>query len=102
MNWSMWPRWRATIGTMHSKSSLRRATISGARGRRRRGEVLHVEEDQRDLDLVAARLEVLRDQVLGDLLVEVGAERLPQPLALGQPVDHLVEGRGELPNSSRW
>ena len=30
MNWSMWPRWRATIGTMHSKSSLRRPTISGA------------------------------------------------------------------------
>ena len=29
MNWSMCPRCRATIGTMHSKSSFRRATTSG-------------------------------------------------------------------------
>jgi hypothetical protein len=42
------------------------------------------------------RLEVLVDQVSGHLLVEIGAERLSQALSLGQPVDHLVERRGEL------
>ena len=60
------------------------------------GEIAHVDEDQRDLDLLSSRLEVLGDQVLGDLLVQVGAEGLAQPLPLGQPVDHLVERRGEL------
>jgi hypothetical protein len=50
----------------------------GGRGfGRRRGEVADVAEHQRDLDLLAVRFEVLADQVLGDLLVEVGAERLP-------------------------
>ena len=54
MNWSMCPRWRATIGTMHSKSSLSRATTSDAVGLgRRRGEVADVAEDERDLDLLA-------------------------------------------------
>ena len=61
-----------------------------------RREIAHVDEDQRDLELLSPGLEVLGDQVLGDLLVEIGAEGLAQPLALGESVDHLVEGRGEL------
>ena len=97
MNWSTWPRWRATIGTTHSNSSLRRETTSDAWPRAAAAvKSLHVAEDQRDLDLVTARLEVLADQVARDLLVQVGAEGLAQPLALAEPVDHLVERRGEL------
>ena len=36
------------------------------------------------------------EDVIGDLVVEVGAEGLPDPLALAQARDHLVEGGGEL------
>ena len=59
------------------------------------GEVAHVAEHHRDLDLHSLLGEALGEDVLGDLLVEVGAEGLAQTLALGQPLDHLVEVRRE-------
>ena len=52
---------------------------------------LHVAEQDRDLDLDALLGEPVAEDVLGDLLVEVGAERLADPLALAQALDHLVE-----------
>ena len=60
------------------------------------GEVLDVAEEDRDLELDALLGEALAEDVLGDLAVEVGAERLADPLALGEADHHLVERRRQL------
>ena len=41
-------------------------------------------------------VELVGEDVLGHLAVEVGAEGLADPLALGQALDHRVERSGEL------
>jgi len=64
----------------------------GPRGEAR--EVAHIAEQQRHVGLEAVGRVLVAEDVLGDLLVEVGAEGLADPLALGEPGDHLVEGSG--------
>ncbi len=59
-------------------------------------EVLDVAEEDRDVDDLALLGEALAEDVVGDLVVEVGAEGLADPLALAQAADHLVERSGEL------
>ena len=96
-NLSTWPPWPAMIGTITSNSRLSAATTScRRRAGGERGEVADVAEQHRDLDLDPLLGEALGEDVLGDLLVEVGAERLADALALGEPRDHLVEAGGEL------
>src|SRR5215211_3152970 len=51
-----------------------------------RGEVADVADEDRHLDLLAALVEALAEDVLGHLLVEVGAEGLADPLALAKPL----------------
>ena len=67
---------------------------AGALGQR--GEAAHVEEQDADLDLLALERDALGEHALGDVRVDVDAERLAQPLALGQPGDRLVERLREL------
>ena len=69
--------------------SVATTSVAGARSAKPR-EVAHVEEHQRHLDLLALGPALLED-VLGDVAVDVGAERLADPLALAQPPDHAVE-----------
>ena len=93
----MWPPWRVTIGTTISNSSLSRATTSLAlRVAGELGEVADVADEYRDLALHPLLRESLAEDVLGDRLVEVGAERLAQLLALGEALDHLIERGGQL------
>ena len=98
MNLSTWPPWRLMIGTTASKSSLSFATTSRAPRRRpRTGEVAHVAEQDRDVELsIPSRGKSLAEDVARRPRVEIGAEGLADPLALGQAGDHLVEGGGEL------
>ena len=63
---------------------------------REAGEVLDVGEQDRDVELDPLLVEAVGEDVLRDLAVEVGAEGVADPLALGQPLDHLVERRREL------
>ena len=59
-------------------------------------EVAHVREEDRHLQLDPLLVELVGEDVLGHLAVEVGAERVADPLALGEPLDHRVERGGEL------
>ena len=74
--------------------------LARARALGERGEVAHVHEQHRDLDLLALQQLALLEHPLGHVGVDVAAERLAQLLALGEPVEHLVEAAGELPSSS--
>ena len=80
------------------KRSFRKATVSRALERsRERGEVADVEEHHRDLALLALdQLAALLEHALRHVGVDVGAERLAQRLALGEPLHHLVEAPREL------
>jgi len=66
----------------------------GPRGESR--EVACVAKQQRHVGLEALRQVLVAEDVLGDLFVEVGAEGLADPLALGESGDHLVERSGQL------
>ena len=67
---------------------------AGALGER--GEVANVEEQDRDLDLLPLQIGSLSQHPVGERGVDVGAEGLAQPLALVEPLDHRVEGLGQL------
>lgn len=56
-------------------------------------EVANIDEHDGDLDLFARKGGTRAQQVLGDLRIDVGAEGLPNPLALGQSSAHVVEAR---------
>jgi len=62
---------------------------------RERGEVPDVDEHDRHLHLLAGQVRALLQDVLGHLGVDVGAERLADPLALGQSLHHGVEAELE-------
>jgi hypothetical protein len=60
-------------------------------------EPAHVEEQDRDVALLAPQVRALREDAFGQRRIDEGAQRLAQPLPLAEPGDHRVEGRGELP-----
>ena len=85
------------IGTTVSNSSLSAATTScGVASEANSVKPRTSQNEHGDLHLDPLLGEALGEDVLGDLAVEVGPERLAQALALGEPLHHLVEARGEL------
>ena len=98
MNWSTWPRWRRDDRDDHLEQLVqpRRRSRSPRRCAECSVKSWTSQKTSETSTSWPVGVVVLADDVAGDLLVEVGAERLAQPLALGQAVDHLVEGRGEL------
>ena len=78
------------IGTICSNSSLIAATTSSAGVRSAKPvKSADVDEHDRHLDLLAGEVGALLEDVLGDVGIDVGAERLADPLALGEAGDHL-------------
>src|SRR3954467_4614441 len=67
----------------------------GALGERR--EPAYVDEQDRDVDLLALEVRALRQHALGQRRIDEGAERLAEPLALAEPGHHRVERGRELP-----
>jgi len=57
------------------------------------GEVADVEEHHRYLDLLAGERGPFAQDVLCDLLVDIGPERFADPLALREPLRHAIESR---------
>ena len=89
----------AVLGQHRHDELVERVELGHDLGRRgllgERGEAADVEEQDRDLDLLALELGPLLDHALGEHRVDERAERLAQALALGQPGDHLVERAGQ-------
>ena len=91
-NLSTWPPWRATIGTTTSNRPLSAATTSFASAPA--AKLVKSLTSQNRIETsssMPSSSKRVGEDVLGDLAVEVGAERLADLLALGQALDHLVE-----------
>ena len=101
MNLSTWPPWAWTIGTIVGEQRVERLDDLrglGALGERR--EVARVAEQDRRLDLHPALREAAVEDQPGDVVIQVGPERLADPLALGQAVGHRLKSAVSSPSSS--
>ena len=86
------PPCRFTVSTTTRKNSLSRLTTSdGGRGRRQLRRADQVDEQHRDVALLAAEFGAAFERAAGDVLADVAAEQVPQPLPFGQVADHVVE-----------
>ena len=86
------PPWRLTVSTTTRKNSLSRLTTSEAgtrRGQLRRAD--QVDEQHRDVAFLTAELGAAFQGATGDVLADVAAEKVTQPLPLGQVANHVVE-----------
>ena len=92
-----WPPCSSRIGTTTLEEVVEEGhRLARARALGERREVADVHEQHRDLHLLALEQLALREHPLGHVGVHVAAERLAQLLALGEPVQHLVEAAGQL------
>ena len=74
----------------------RRHDLLGLRPGSKAREITDVREEDGDLQFPSLLVELVGEDVLGHLAVEVRAEGIADPLALGKALDHRVERSGEL------
>ena len=85
------------IGTTTSNSRLSDATTSFASASAAKPVKSRTSVNRTDTSSsIPSSVKRVGEDVLGDLTIQVGAEGLADRLALGQALDHRVEGGGEL------